>query len=167
MTTRKPNKSRACVKSADMKFGNDQIFCVRHFDETSRWMGWSKNEFSHSLSLQPTPVGRLSSAFAVDITAPARLLRNTATNVVEHVPIPKTNSNAGSQQHNGGEPQSSPGQRRGAANARASRRRLRPLLQALGNRLALFVRRLDNLQFSAAVVITFSALGRLELLGKR
>jgi hypothetical protein len=37
-----------------MKFGNVQIFCVRHFDETSRWMGWSKIEFSHSLALHPT-----------------------------------------------------------------------------------------------------------------
>jgi hypothetical protein len=23
---------------------------MTHFDESSRWMGWSKNEFSHSLS---------------------------------------------------------------------------------------------------------------------
>ena len=28
-------------------------------------------DFSHSLTLQPTPVGRFSSAFAVDITHPA------------------------------------------------------------------------------------------------
>jgi hypothetical protein len=68
-----PNKSRACVKSADMKFGNDQIFGAKHFDETSRRVGWSKNEFSHSLPLEPTPVGRFSSAFAVDITSPAWL----------------------------------------------------------------------------------------------
>ncbi len=54
MTTM-PNQSRGCVKSADMKFGNDQIFAVRHFDVSSRWMGWSKNEFSHSLALEPTP----------------------------------------------------------------------------------------------------------------
>jgi hypothetical protein len=33
-----------------MKFGNDQIFDMTNFDETSRWMGWSKNEFSHSLA---------------------------------------------------------------------------------------------------------------------
>src|ERR1039458_2536118 len=32
------NTSRACVKSADMKFGNDQILGARRFDETSRWM---------------------------------------------------------------------------------------------------------------------------------
>jgi len=25
---------------------------MTHFDEMSRWMGWSKNEFSHSLVLQ-------------------------------------------------------------------------------------------------------------------
>jgi len=34
-----------------MKFGNDQIFDMTNFDETSRWMGWSKNEFSHSLAI--------------------------------------------------------------------------------------------------------------------
>jgi hypothetical protein len=45
------NKSRACVKSADMKSGNDQIFVMWHFDEKSRWMGWLENEFSHSLAL--------------------------------------------------------------------------------------------------------------------
>jgi hypothetical protein len=42
------------VKSADLKFGNDHIFDVAKFDETSKWMEWSKNEFSHSLSLQAT-----------------------------------------------------------------------------------------------------------------
>jgi len=31
---------------------------MTHFDETSRWMRWSKNEFSHSLSLQATRDGR-------------------------------------------------------------------------------------------------------------
>jgi hypothetical protein len=40
-----------------MKFGNDQIIAAWHFDETSRWIGWSKNEFSHSLSLQATRDG--------------------------------------------------------------------------------------------------------------
>jgi hypothetical protein len=53
------------------------------FDETSRWMGWLKNEFSHSLSPEPTTIGRFhrrqgyngqaSSAFAVDIAHPAWL----------------------------------------------------------------------------------------------
>jgi hypothetical protein len=37
-----------------MKFGNDHIFDMANFDETSRWMGGSKNEFSHSLALQAT-----------------------------------------------------------------------------------------------------------------
>jgi hypothetical protein len=69
----KPVKSRGRVKNADMKFGNDQIFDMRNLDEASRWMGWSKNEFSHKLSLEPTPVGRFSSAFAVDIAHPAWL----------------------------------------------------------------------------------------------
>jgi len=38
-----------------MKSGNDQIFVMWHFDEKSRWMGWLKNEFSHSLALDLTP----------------------------------------------------------------------------------------------------------------
>lgn len=45
----RPNTARACVKSVGMNFGNDHIFDMANFDETSRWMGWSKNEFSHSL----------------------------------------------------------------------------------------------------------------------
>ena len=49
-----PNKSRGCVKSADANFGNDPIFDMRNFDESSRWIGWSKDEFSHSLALEPT-----------------------------------------------------------------------------------------------------------------
>jgi len=42
------------VKSPGLKFGNDQIFRMARFDESSRWIGWSKNEFSHSLALEPT-----------------------------------------------------------------------------------------------------------------
>ena len=49
-----PNKSRGCVKSADANFGNDPIFDMRNFDESSRWIGLSKDEFSHSLALEPT-----------------------------------------------------------------------------------------------------------------
>jgi hypothetical protein len=45
-----PNGARGCVKSADGKFGDDQIFDMENFDEISRWIGWSKNEFSHSLA---------------------------------------------------------------------------------------------------------------------
>ena len=52
-----PNQSRGCVKSGDTEFGNDPIYDMTHFDEMSRWMGWSKNEFSHSLSPEPTAVG--------------------------------------------------------------------------------------------------------------
>jgi len=33
-----------------MKFGDDPISAAWRFDETSRWIGWSENEFSHSLS---------------------------------------------------------------------------------------------------------------------
>ena len=68
-----PNKSRGCVKSADMKFGNDQIFDMTNFDETSRWMGWSKNEFSHSLSLQATRGDVSSSASRFTLVGPACL----------------------------------------------------------------------------------------------
>ncbi len=42
--------ARGCVKSADTKFGNDHIFNMANFDETSRWMRWSKNEFLHRLA---------------------------------------------------------------------------------------------------------------------
>src|SRR5256885_681862 len=31
---------------------------MRRFDESSGWMAWSKNEFSHSLALQRTAAGR-------------------------------------------------------------------------------------------------------------
>jgi hypothetical protein len=31
---------------------------MTHFDKTTRWLGWSKIEFSHSRSLQPTPMNR-------------------------------------------------------------------------------------------------------------
>jgi len=51
-----PNKTRGCVKSAGVISGNDPIFDMTHFDETSRWMEWSKNEFSHRLALAPTPL---------------------------------------------------------------------------------------------------------------
>ena len=43
------------MKSVGVKFGNDQISFEGRFDESSREMGWSKNEFSHSLALEPTP----------------------------------------------------------------------------------------------------------------
>jgi hypothetical protein len=68
-----PNQSRGCVKSADTKFGNDHIFNMANFDETSRWMRWSKNEFLHRLSPEPTPIGHRSSAFAVNVTHTAWL----------------------------------------------------------------------------------------------
>jgi hypothetical protein len=38
------------VKSADEKFGNDQILDMGIFDELRRCIGWSKNEFLHRLS---------------------------------------------------------------------------------------------------------------------
>jgi hypothetical protein len=37
------------VKSVGVKFDNDQIFDMENFDEVSRRIEWSKNEFSHSL----------------------------------------------------------------------------------------------------------------------
>jgi hypothetical protein len=60
-----PNKSRGCVKSADEKFGNDQILEMENFYEMSRRIRWSENEFSHSLSPEPTAVGACRSAVAV------------------------------------------------------------------------------------------------------
>jgi len=64
-----PNKSRGCVKSADANFGNDPIYDMTHFDETSRRMGWSKNEFSHRLSPEPTAVGACRYAVAVHVAS--------------------------------------------------------------------------------------------------
>ena len=75
-----PNKSRGCVKSAGVKFGNDQIFDMTHFDEVGRRIRWSKNEFSHRLSPEPTAVlssrnfgakvdGACSSAVAVHVAS--------------------------------------------------------------------------------------------------
>jgi hypothetical protein len=61
------------VKSAGVKFGNDQIFDMGNFDETSRRIEWSKNEFSHRLSLQATRDGRLSSASRFTVFGPACL----------------------------------------------------------------------------------------------
>jgi len=55
------NKTRGCVKSPGLKFGNDPIFDMARFDELSRWIGWSKNEFSHRLAPEPTAVGAVSS----------------------------------------------------------------------------------------------------------
>ena len=61
------------MKTPDTKIGNDQFFDMGNIDEMSRWTGWFKIEFLHSLLLQPTLVGRLSSAFAVDTAGPAWL----------------------------------------------------------------------------------------------
>jgi hypothetical protein len=52
------------VRSIGAKFGNDQISDMENFDEMSRQIEWSKNEFSHRLSLEPAPVGAFGSAFA-------------------------------------------------------------------------------------------------------
>jgi hypothetical protein len=38
------------VKTPEWKFGNDQIFDMQNFDEMSRRIRWSENEFSHSLT---------------------------------------------------------------------------------------------------------------------
>ena len=57
-----PNQSRACVKTPMMKIGNDQIFVVAKFDEMRRRIQWSENEFSHSLSPEPTVVGAVHAA---------------------------------------------------------------------------------------------------------
>jgi hypothetical protein len=64
-----PNQSRGCVKTASSKCGNDQFFDMQSLVEMSRRMQWSKNEFSHSLSPEPTAVGAGSSAVAVHIAS--------------------------------------------------------------------------------------------------
>src|ERR1035441_6851563 len=51
------NQSRGCVKTVSSKFGNDQFFDMRSFVAMSRRIKWSKNEFSHSLSPEPTAGG--------------------------------------------------------------------------------------------------------------
>jgi hypothetical protein len=50
-----PNTARGCVKTRDDKFGNDSFCDLGNFDESGRRIQWSKNEFSHSLALEPTP----------------------------------------------------------------------------------------------------------------
>jgi hypothetical protein len=52
---RRSNNSRACVKTPVRNFGNNQILDMGDFDEMSRRVRWSKNEFSHGLTLEPTP----------------------------------------------------------------------------------------------------------------
>jgi hypothetical protein len=64
------------VKGVDAKIGNDPIYDMAHFDETSRWMEWSKNEFSHRLAPEPTAVGAVSSAVPLGFTS-ARQARFT------------------------------------------------------------------------------------------
>jgi len=65
MSNQGSNKSRGCVKSVGVKFGNDQIFDMKNFDEVSRRIEWSKNEFSHSLSPAANAGWRLQFRFAV------------------------------------------------------------------------------------------------------
>ena len=61
------------MKTLAFNFGNDQISVMRNVVKMSRRIRWSENEFSHRLSLEPTPVGAVSSAFAVGIANPAWL----------------------------------------------------------------------------------------------
>ena len=79
-----PNKSRGCVKSVGVKFGNDQIFDMGNVDEMSRRIRWFENEFSHRLSPEPTAVsssrsfgakadGACRSAVAVHVAGRRRL----------------------------------------------------------------------------------------------
>ena len=64
-----PNKSRGCVKTNGDRFGNDPFCDMGNFDKMSRRIRWSKNEFSHSLSPEPTAVGVVSSAVAVHVAS--------------------------------------------------------------------------------------------------
>jgi len=52
------NHTPGRVKTSLSKSGNDQFFDMKNFDETSRRIRWSENEFSHSLALQRTAAGR-------------------------------------------------------------------------------------------------------------
>jgi len=63
------NHARARVKTPGCKSGNDPILVMEHFDETRRRIRWSKNEFSQSLSPEPTAVGACRSAVAVLATS--------------------------------------------------------------------------------------------------
>ena len=67
MTMLWSNQSRGRVKTLDTKCGNDQIFGMANFDEISRRIRWSKNEFSYGLSPSPTAVGAGRSAGAVRV----------------------------------------------------------------------------------------------------
>src|SRR5208283_4734214 len=56
-----PNKSRACVKSADLKFGNNQVFDMTPFGESSRRVteanaGWPLS-IPHSRLTSPARCG--------------------------------------------------------------------------------------------------------------
>lgn len=68
---RPPNKTRACVKTPGVKFGNDQILDMESFDEMSRRIEWSKNEFSHRLTLRATRDDASSSATRFTVFPPA------------------------------------------------------------------------------------------------
>jgi hypothetical protein len=54
------------VKTVLRKHGNDQFCDMRYVVEMSRWIQWSKNEFSHGLSPEPTAVGAGRSAVAIN-----------------------------------------------------------------------------------------------------
>jgi hypothetical protein len=58
MRSERPPKSRGFVKTPDPKFGNDQLCDMVNFDETSRRIQWSKNEFSHRLALETILIHR-------------------------------------------------------------------------------------------------------------
>jgi len=49
-----PNKSRGCVKSVGVKFGNDQILDMENFDEVSRRLNGRKMSF-HTGSRRSQP----------------------------------------------------------------------------------------------------------------
>src|SRR5258706_11956554 len=51
---RPPNHTRVYVKTQSAKSVNDPKFDMTRFDEVSRRIRWSENEFSHGLALQRT-----------------------------------------------------------------------------------------------------------------
>jgi len=61
------------VKTPAQNFGNNRISDMETFDKMSRRIQWFQNEFSHSLSPEPTPVGAGRSASRVTVSDSAWL----------------------------------------------------------------------------------------------
>jgi hypothetical protein len=87
------NNSRGCVKTVLSKFGNDQFCDMRYVVEVSRRIRWSKNEFSYSLSPEPTPMTLLFPPSRLTRLAAVQLL--TLGGFTRHENIAKQICNSG------------------------------------------------------------------------